>query len=195
MINFEFYNILMALFNYYLVVGADSNHIESFLHLLSQTKYHKPIFVNMAKFKTTILTAGKTATGICIPGEIVEALNAGKKPPIKVTLNGYTYRSTVAVMGGKYMVGVNADIRAASGVKGGDILNVEIELDTEERKVELPADFKKALDKNSDAKKFFLTLSYSKQKNHVTLITQARTDETRLKRIDKSIADLIANKK
>ena len=149
----------------------------------------------MAKFKTTLLTAGKTATGICIPDEIVEALNGGKKPPIKITLNGYTYRGTVAVMGGKYMVGVNAGIREASGVKGGDTLNVEIELDTDERKVELPADFKKALDKNLDAKKFFLILSYSKQKNHITLIEQAKTDETRQKRIDKSIANLIANKK
>ena len=130
----------------------------------------------MAKFQTTILTAGKTATGICIPDEIVEALNGGKKPPIKITLNGYTYRGTVAVMGGKYMVGVNAGIREASGVKGGDTLNVEIELDTDERKVELPADFKK-------------------QKNHITLIEQAKTDETRQKRIDKSIANLIANKK
>ncbi|MEP6684978.1 MAG: YdeI/OmpD-associated family protein [Parafilimonas sp.] len=149
----------------------------------------------MAKFKTTILTAGKTATGICIPDEIVESLNAGKKPPIKVTINGYTYRSTVAVMAGKYMVGVSADVREASGVKGGDTLTVEIELDTEERKVELPADFKRALDKNLSAKKFFQSLSYSKQKNHVTLIEQAKTDETRKNRIDKSIADLIANKK
>ena len=149
----------------------------------------------MAKFKTTILTAGKTATGICIPDKIVESLKAGKKPPIKVTINGYTYRSTVAVMGGKYMVGVNADVRKASGVKGGDTLTVEIELDTEERKVELPADFKGALDKNLSAKKFFQSLSYSKQKNHVTLIEQAKTDETRQKRINKSIAGMVENKK
>ena len=149
----------------------------------------------MAKFKTTILTAGKTATGICIPDEIVESLNEGKKPPIKVTINGYTYRSTVAVMGGKYMVGVNADVREASGVKGGDTLTVEIELDTEERKVELPADFKRALDKNLSAKQFFQSLSYSKQKNHVTLIEQAKTDGTRKNRIDNSIADLIVGKK
>lgn len=149
----------------------------------------------MAKFTTTILTAGKTATGICVPDEIVEALKAGKKPPIKVTLNGYTYRSTVAVMGGKYMVGVNAEIRKAAGVNGGDTLTVEIELDTEERKVEIPTDLKKALEKNPNAKKFFEMISYSKQKNHVTLIEQSKTDETRRKRIDKSITELIANKK
>ncbi len=148
----------------------------------------------MAKFKTTILTAGKTATGISIPKEIIESLNAGKKPPIKVTLNGYNYRSTVAVMGGKYMVGVSADIREAARVKGGDTLIVEIELDNEERKVLLPLDFKKTLEKTPKAKKFFETLSYSKQKNHVTLIELAKTDATRQKRIAKSIADLLENK-
>ncbi len=149
----------------------------------------------MAKFKTTILTAGKTATGICIPDQIIESFNAGKKPAVKITLNGYTYRSTVAAMNGKYMVGVSADVRAASGVKGGDTLTIEIELDSEERKVDLPDDFKKSLDKNLNAKKFFQTLTYSKQKNHVTLIEQARTEATRQKRIERSITDLVANKK
>ncbi|MEP6676983.1 MAG: YdeI/OmpD-associated family protein [Ferruginibacter sp.] len=149
----------------------------------------------MAKFQTSILTAGKTATGICIPDDIIEKLGAGKKPRIKVTLNGYTYRSTVAVMGGKYMVGVNAAVREASGVKGGDKLTVEIELDTEERKVSVPPGLKKALDKNPKAKKFFETLSYSKQKVHTDLIAQAKTEETLQRRIEKSISELNAGKK
>ncbi len=149
----------------------------------------------MAKFQTTILTAGKTATGICIPDDIIEKLGAGKKPPIKITLNGYTYRSTVAVMHGKFMVGVSADVREAAGVKGGDKLTVDIELDTEVREVTLPPDFKKALDKNPKAKKFFEALSFSKQKNHVTIIEQAKTDDTRQRRIEKAIDDLSANKK
>jgi hypothetical protein len=144
----------------------------------------------MAKFNTTILKAGKTATGICIPNEIIATLNARKKPPVKVTLNGYTYKSTVAVMGGKYMVGVSADIRKAAGVEGGETLDVEIELDTEERKVELPLDFKTALDKNTNANSVFQSVSYSKQKNYVTLIEQAKTDETRKKRIEKFIEEL-----
>ncbi len=149
----------------------------------------------MAKFQTTILKAGKTATGICIPDDIIEKLGAGKKPPIKVTLNGYTYRSTVAVMGGKFMVGVNADVRGAANVKGGDKLIVDIELDTKVREVTPSPDFKKALDNNSKAKKFFETLSYSKQKNYVTIIEQSKTVETRQKRIEKAINDLISNKK
>lgn len=147
------------------------------------------------KFQSTILTAGKTATGICIPDDIIKKLGAGKKPPIKVTLNGYTYRSTVAVMGGKYMVSVSADVREASGVKGGDKLTVEIELDTEERTVSIPAELKKALDKNPKAKKFFEALSYSKQKVHSDSIANAKTPETLQRRIEKSITELNTGKK
>ncbi len=149
----------------------------------------------MAKFQTTILTAGKTATGIRIPEDIVEKFGAGKKPPVKVTINNHTYRSTIAVMGGVFMVGINADVREKAGVKGGDKINVEIELDTQPREITLPPDLKKALDKNSTAKKFFETLSYSKKKVYVVSLEQAKTDETRQRRIEKALSDLIAGKK
>lgn len=140
-----------------------------------------------ATFKTTLLQAGKTATGIKIPPEIIETLGAGKKPPIKVTINGFTYRNTVAVMSGDYMVGVSAENRLGAKVKGGDKIEVTIELDTEPREVELPIDFKKALDKNAKAKKVFDSLSYSKRKAHVFPIVNAKTDETRQKNIHKVI--------
>ena len=87
------------------------------------------------RFRTTILQGDKTATGIRIPDEIVEALGAGKRPPITVTINGFTYRSTVAVMGGAYMVGVSAENCAGAGVAGGDEVDVDIELDTAPREV------------------------------------------------------------
>src|SRR5687768_4643963 len=147
------------------------------------------------KFNTTILTSGKTATGICIPDDIIEKLGAGKKPPIKVTLHGYTYRSTVAVMGGKFMVGVNADVREAAGVKGGDKLNVEIELDTEERTIEVPAEFQKMLNKNAAARKLFETLSYSKKKALIIPVANAKTDETRNRNIEKALNSLLVSKK
>ena len=105
------------------------------------------------KFRTTLLQSGKTATGIKIPDQIIGELNAGKKPPVKVTINGFTYRSTVAVMGGAFMVGVSAENRAGANVNGGDQIDVTIELDTEPRAVEIPVEFKKALDKNAKAKK------------------------------------------
>jgi hypothetical protein len=142
------------------------------------------------KFRTTILLAGKTATGIKIPPEVIEGLGRGKKPPVRVTLKGYTYRSTVAVMGGDYMVGVNADVRAASGVNAGDDLEVDIEFDDQPREVTVPPDFAAALDREPGARRFFDGLSYSKRQAHVASIEGAKTDETRQRRLDKSLTEL-----
>ncbi len=96
---------------------------------------------DLMKFRTTIKQGDKTATGIQIPDDVIEQLGAGKKPPVKLTVNGYSYRSTVATVDGKFMVGFSADHRAKSGLKGGDDVDVDIELDTEPRTVEVPADF------------------------------------------------------
>ncbi|HEY8799250.1 MAG TPA: YdeI/OmpD-associated family protein [Candidatus Limnocylindrales bacterium] len=139
------------------------------------------------RFHTTILQAGKTATGIRIPDEIVEGLGAGKRPPVRVTINGYTYRSTVAVMGGDYMVGVNADNRAGADVAGGDQVDVDIELDTAPREVAVPADFAAALDAEPDARRTFDNLSNSNKGWHTGQIEGAKTDETRQRRIARSI--------
>ena len=98
------------------------------------------------RFHTTILQGGKTATGIRVPDEVVEALGSGRRPAVTVTINGYTYRSTIAVMGGEYMVGVSAEHRAGAGVAGGDEVDVDLELDTAPREVAVPDDFGAALD-------------------------------------------------
>jgi hypothetical protein len=113
------------------------------------------------RFHTKILTAGKTATGIQIPNEVVENLGSGKRPPVRITINGQTYRSTVAVMGGKFMVGVSAQNREKTGVAGGD----EVDVDIEPREVTVPADFAKALKRNAVAKKRFDGLSHSKKQS------------------------------
>lgn len=144
------------------------------------------------RFSAVLLTAGKTATGIKIPDEIIEKLGGGKKPLVKVTINNFTYRSAVAVMGGAYMVGVNAENREGAKVKGGDKIDVTIELDTEERTVELPAGFQKALNKNAAAKKIFDVLSNSKKKALVIPIANAKTDETRNRNIEKAMKTLSA---
>lgn len=139
------------------------------------------------QFRTTILQAGKTATGIEVPGAVVEALGAGKRPPVRVTINGYTYRSTIAVMDGKYMVGVNADNRIGARVAGGDEVDVELELDTAPRDVEVPADLAAALAGDATARETFDRLSYSNKSWHVLQVTGAKTDETRVRRIAKSL--------
>lgn len=142
------------------------------------------------KFRTVLEQAGKTATGIHVPDEVVEGLGAGKRPPVRVTINGYTYRSTVASMGGRFLVGVNAQNREAAGVAGGDTIDVEIELDTAPREVAVPPDLAKALRKDAKATKTFDALSNSDKGWHVQSIEAAKTDETRQRRIAKSIAAL-----
>jgi hypothetical protein len=145
-------------------------------------------------FDTTILQTGNN-TGICVPDEVVEKLGAGKRPPVNVTVNNYTYRNTIAVMGGKFMIGVSADIRSKTGIKGGDKVKVTLELDTKPREVEVPADFQQLLDKNPKAKQFFETLSYSNKQRYILPIGQAKTEETRQRRMENSIADLSKGKK
>ena len=142
------------------------------------------------RFHTTILQGDKTATGIRIPDEIVEALGSGKRPAVRVTINGFTYRSTVAVMGGVYMVGVSAENRAGARVAGGDEVDVDLELDTAPREVTVPADFAAALAAAPEAKQTFDGLSYSNKSWHVLQIDGAKSDETRQRRIAKSVEAL-----
>jgi hypothetical protein len=142
------------------------------------------------RFRTTILQAGKTATGIRVPDEVVEALGKGKRPPVRVTINGFTYRSTVAVMGSDFMVGVNAENRAGARVAGGGEVDVDIELDTAPREVALPADFAAALDADANARRTFDALSPSNKGWHVSSVEGARTDETRQRRIVKQMEAL-----
>jgi hypothetical protein len=142
------------------------------------------------KFQTKILQAGKTATGIEIPPKIVEALGAGKRPPVRLTINGYTYRSTVAVMGGKHMVGVSAEVREAANVAGGEIVDAEIALDAAPREVKVPSELRKAFASNAAARRAFENLSNSKKQLYTLPIEKAKTNETRERNVAKAISAL-----
>ena len=149
----------------------------------------------MTRFRTTILQSGVTTTGIEVPAEAVEALGAGRRPPVTVTLDGrYTYRSTVAVLGGTYMIGLNSDHRAASGIGAGDEVDVELALDTAPRTLDVPPQLAAALDADPAARATFHMLSYSNRSWHVLQVTGAKTDETRERRIAKSIEALRAGR-
>src|SRR5688500_7615340 len=102
------------------------------------------------RFQGTVELGGKTATGIEVPAEVVEALDAGKRPPVQVTLGDYTYRSTIATMGGRYMIPVSAEVRELAGVAAGDRVEVRLVLDTAIREVDVPQDFAAALDAEPD---------------------------------------------
>ncbi|MGH2474864.1 MAG: YdeI/OmpD-associated family protein [Candidatus Limnocylindrales bacterium] len=142
------------------------------------------------RFRTTILQGDKTATGIRVPDEVVESLGKGKRPPVKVTINGFTYRNTIAVMGGEYMVGVSAENRVGAGVAGGDTVEVDIELDTEPRTVAVPDDLAAGLDAVPEARRTFDALSNSNKGWHVLQVEGAKTQETRTRRIAKSVESL-----
>ena len=142
------------------------------------------------RFRTTILGAGKTAAGIEVPAEVVTALGPSRKPPVRVTINGHTYRSTVATMSGVFMVGVTNEFRRESGVAAGDTVDVDIELDTEKREVTVPPDLAAALAAEPAAQVFFDGLSYSNKRRIVTPIPDAKTADTRERRIVKAVARL-----
>ncbi|MFP3580969.1 YdeI/OmpD-associated family protein [Arthrobacter sp. SIMBA_036] len=146
------------------------------------------------KFTTTIVGDGNKA-GIEIPSHVVDGLGAGKRPPVVVTINGQSYRSSIAVMGGKYMVGVSSANRELTGAEAGHTVEVGLEVDTEPRVIEVPDDLAAALDAEPDAKAFYGTLNYSSQRRYVEPIGDAKTEETRARRIAKVVADLKAGKK
>lgn len=142
------------------------------------------------RFRATVELGGKTATGIEVPREVVEGLGSGKRPAVHVTINGHAYRSTVASMGGRFMLPVSAEHREGAGVAAGDEVDVDLELDTQHREVTVPADFAAELDRNPKAREFFDGLSYSNKRWHVLSIEGAKSDETRGRRITKSVAML-----
>jgi hypothetical protein len=142
------------------------------------------------KFKAELFLAGKTATGIRVPDKVVEGLGAGKRPPVTVTFNGYTYRTTVAPMCGEYFIPVAAAIREASGATAGDMLTVTMELDTEPRTVEVPEVLAKELAKDKKAAAAYEKLSYSNKKEMARSITEAKAEETRARRLAKALESL-----
>ena len=142
------------------------------------------------RFRTTIVQSGKNTTGIQVPDEVVEALGSGKRPAVKVTVNGYRYRSTVASMGGVFMVSLSAEHRAGAGVGGGDEVEVDLELDSAPREVTVPPELVAALDAEPAARATFDGLSYSNKSWHVLQVTGAKTEETRQRRIARSVEAL-----
>ena len=141
------------------------------------------------KFSTTMFQMGNN-TGIEVPAEIVAALDAGKRPPVVVNVNGYEYRSTVAPMGGKYLLPFSAERRKESGIEGGDAIDVELTLDTSPRTVEVPDDLRSALNATPTAAKAWDKLSYTHRKEHVRSVLDAKKAETRTRRIAAVVAKL-----
>ncbi|WP_116452137.1 YdeI/OmpD-associated family protein [Blastococcus litoris] len=144
------------------------------------------------EFRTTVELGGRTATGLEVPAEVVDALGAGRKPPVVVRIGGHSYRSTVAVMGGRYLLPLSAENRTAAGVSAGDEVDVDVQLDTAPREVTVPEDLAAALEGDAAARAAFDALSYSHRRRHVLAIEDAKTPETRQRRVTKALEMLRA---
>lgn len=144
-------------------------------------------------FDTTLRSFGNN-TGIEVPPEVIEQLGSSKTPAVVVNVNGHQYRNTVAVRGGKYLISVSAAVRKTTGLQGGDAIAVTLTLADGPRPVHMPDDFQAALDASPPALAFFDGLSNSLQRYHCDNIGDAKTDETRKRRIDKAVGLFLEGK-
>ncbi len=144
-------------------------------------------------FSTTLSAFGNN-TGIEVPAEVIEALGGGSRPAVSVDVNGYVYRYTVGVMGGKHLIGVSAAIRKETGLRAADPITVTLTVENTLRTVDVPADLAAALEANPGTRAFFDKLSNSLQRYHVDNITAAKTDDTRQRRIDKAVELFLSGK-
>jgi len=143
----------------------------------------------MSTFTTTLLQSGNNV-GIEIPDAVVAELG-GKRVPVVITIDGgYTYRNTTAVMGGKNLVGVNSEHRAASGVVGGQVVEITMVRDDAPRAVDLPEALAVALAADPVASAAWDKLAFSHRKEHARAITEAKADDTRARRVEKTVAKL-----
>jgi uncharacterized protein DUF1905/bacteriocin resistance YdeI/OmpD-like protein len=141
------------------------------------------------RFRATVELGGKTATGIEVPEEVVAALGSHKRPPVRVTIGGYTYRSTVARMGGRFLLPVSAEVRTGAGVAAGDEVDVELALDDAPREVAVPEDLAAALDA-AGVRAGFDAQSYTTRKEAVRGVAEAKAAATRERRIAKVVDGL-----
>lgn len=145
-------------------------------------------------FDTTLTGIGNN-TGIVVPAEVLNKLDAGRRPPVDVDVNGYRYRSTIGVMGGRSLISVSAAIRKSTGLTAGDAIHVTLTLNETPRDIEVPVDFAEALKAAPGTDKFFAGLSNSLQRYHIDNVNGAKTVETRQQRINKTIALFLDGKK
>lgn len=141
-------------------------------------------------FSAVLELSGRTATGLQVPEQVLAALGGGRRPPVRVTIGTYTYRTTVGSMDGRPMIPVSAEHRTAAGIEAGRTVTVGLDLDTEERTVDIPEDLAVALSDDPALVHAFDALSVSRRKALVLPIVQARGADTRRRRVLKAVDSL-----
>jgi bifunctional DNA-binding transcriptional regulator/antitoxin component of YhaV-PrlF toxin-antitoxin module len=146
--------------------------------------------VNTKRFRAKLGSAGRPLF-VIVPFDVRKEFGKAR-PPVKASVNGHSYRSTISVYGGKYYLPVRSDHREAAGVKAGDIVEVTIKPDNEIRTVEAPPELLAALAKNRHARENWEKLSYSNKKEHANAIFTAKRPETRARRLENTLKTLAA---
>jgi Bacteriocin-protection, YdeI or OmpD-Associated/Domain of unknown function (DUF1905) len=146
-------------------------------------------------FQATLELDGQTATGITVPSAVMESLGVGKRPAVSVTINGFTFSTSVGTVKGKSKIPVSAERRRQMHAKAGDILLVSITLEAAPPEVETPKDFARALASDKNAEDLFASLTSSQRKGFIAPILETKSSETRTRRIDKALAALRAGQK
>ncbi|MBS0452309.1 MAG: DUF1905 domain-containing protein [Proteobacteria bacterium] len=141
------------------------------------------------RFQAKVVPSGN-ATAVEVPKDGIESFGAGARPPVAVSINGHRWRSRIALKDGKCLVGISAANRQASSIAEGNLVEVLIELDEEPRTVREPADLCEALKKNKRARAAFDGLPFGLKRKHVAAIEDAKSVQTRQRRIDKLVSDL-----
>jgi Bacteriocin-protection, YdeI or OmpD-Associated/Domain of unknown function (DUF1905) len=144
----------------------------------------------MVEFRAELETTGGATAGFEVQQAVVDELGGGSHPKVVVRVNGFEFRTSIARMGNRFMLGVSKERRAAAGVTPGETLDVHLELDTAPREIEVPQDLAAALAADPRAKAFFDALSYSKQQWHTLQVSGAKQPETRARRVAASVAML-----
>lgn len=143
----------------------------------------------------TLELHGRTATGMAVPDDVVQALGAGRRPAVRVTVAGYTYRTTVGVMGGRSLLPLSAEHRAASGLSAGEEVEVDLEVDDAPRETVVPDDLAAALAERPGAREFLDSLSPSQRKEWARWVEEPKKPETRVARVAKAAEALAAGRK
>ena len=135
------------------------------------------------EFTTELLATGGTTTGFVVPEEVVEALGAGRRPKVVATVNGHQWRTSIAFMGGRFLLGASAAVREAAGISAGNTYTVAVEVDTAPREVEVPDDLAAAIAAAPGAAAAWSALSFSAQRQHAESVLGAKKPETRERRV------------
>ena len=143
----------------------------------------------MDRFETQIPEGEGARPVVEVPFDVKKRFGKARAP-VKLRVRGTEVRTTVAVYGGRYYVGFNKDVREQAGIRPGDSVAVEIELDEEPREVEVPPELARALDADPEAKAAFDRLSYTHRREYAEWIADAKREETRERRLEKAVAML-----